>query len=1085
MRVLFFVLVGLFFVSSSSLASEVPANLKALLQKDPQTLTEEERIQAEMLRPIVIPAEPDIQVDTPGAINCFDRYKFGSVQVDLSPSLEQTVPGASMTFSGTIKNVNPYPIVNGNVYVKIFRRDEISDDLAHQNGYPLVDQFSLPDTYDLGSNGEKPISFSWKVPVNAKGGEYYAAFFFQSAYRYNLLGLSFTDDITGNQAQFLVTNPNESQLVAFERNTTTLNGNEYQFASFPPHFKQNEVVTARMEIKNPKDENVTVALIFKHYAWDALRPEALFDTKTELVEVKAHETKTVEYVVNPVNVSVSYIVAEIRDGQSSSFLDIRFVRDGIDETRINFPSIETYPLQAGQEASLFSCVQSTNQPVVRDNILTLTLRDEDGNIIHTYSYQGDVTGKMMAVADSFVPKKTHTRFTLTATLERNGQVFESVTQEYDCDRIDPNLCPKSEGDMFSAMEEDSSLTTGLAIIASTVVLGLVFVGVYRWKRRRGALMTFLSIIFLGGILCGGTAEAKSVAVSIGASGGGYNDGAHFSANVIYSAVVKGKGGMQLYDGDSVPVGQNVYFRPGKKFEFTDLSYFIPTPPMDSPYGWWIEDLWEKGIDPDWAYGVQLHKPTITISQIGTAGLSCWNDGYDCTITSPGTIKPQMTFSAINGRARFSRANPHGGDILVEYPLAISAQKISFSLHAYQPNKPPKAPTLSGPASGNQNALLTFSAKATDPDGDNVRYLFDWNRDGLWDNWSGGGAYVASGTSQSLPYTWSIPGTYTFQAKTQDSKGSLSGWTSKTVTINAFTDGACGVASTNVSGIELSSAPTSGFCNAGNATVVSGTGPWTWSCNGIGTGATNASCQADLFVPAPVVNLTISPASVDLGGSAALTWSVLNPADTCTASSVISTSWNGVRPTSGSEVVVPTASGQYTLTCTNTAKGKSGTKTVGITLNNKLKICENSCDSALDRTGQTFTVNHGADRHLKACFNPYPSCTNALGNVTPLALWDDTNVPSNAFSFPTKGELHPLPFNATEGFDVTYSGVTKSAVVQVVCIPNTCSIPAAKEVTDTYCSETIQDTHVPTGCDGLTLICPGTRNCNYNVKEVAP
>jgi hypothetical protein len=53
-----------------------------------------------------------------------------------------------------------------------------------------------------------------------------------------------------------------------------------------------------------------------------------------------------------------------------------------------------------------------------------------------------------------------------------------------------------------------------------------------------------------------------------------------------------------------------------------------------------------------------------------------------------------------------------------------------------------------------------------------------------------------------------------------------------------TAGVCGTAN----GQTLSTAPTSDLCNAGTATVVSGTGPWTWSCDG-GDGGSDASCSA--------------------------------------------------------------------------------------------------------------------------------------------------------------------------------------------------------------------------------------------------
>ena len=97
---------------------------------------------------------------------------------------------------------------------------------------------------------------------------------------------------------------------------------------------------------------------------------------------------------------------------------------------------------------------------------------------------------MMGVADSFIPSKTYTRFTLTATLERDGKVFEGVTQEYDCAKLNPSLCPESEMNVLGDMEDDSFMTAGLVISILVVVFGLVCIGIFRWKKKRGAFMVF-------------------------------------------------------------------------------------------------------------------------------------------------------------------------------------------------------------------------------------------------------------------------------------------------------------------------------------------------------------------------------------------------------------------------------------------------------------------------------------------------------------------------------------------------------------------------------------------------------------------
>ena len=80
---------------------------------------------------------------------------------------------------------------------------------------------------------------------------------------------------------------------------------------------------------------------------------------------------------------------------------------------------------------------------------------------------------------------------------------------------------------------------------------------------------------------------------------------------------------------------------------------------------------------------------------------------------------------------------------------------------------------------------------------------------------------------------------------------------------------------------------------------------------LSAGEVDALYQAEAFgpPPAPTVTFDADPLSITLGGSSTLTWSSTN-ATTCTASD----GWTGDKGTSGTEVVSPTTSTTYTLTC---------------------------------------------------------------------------------------------------------------------------------------------------------------------------
>jgi hypothetical protein len=59
-----------------------------------------------------------------------------------------------------------------------------------------------------------------------------------------------------------------------------------------------------------------------------------------------------------------------------------------------------------------------------------------------------------------------------------------------------------------------------------------------------------------------------------------------------------------------------------------------------------------------------------------------------------------------------------------------------------------------------------------------------------------------------------------------------------------TNGTCGSSNTK----RFTSVPTVNLCTAGVPTAVFGNGPWTWACNGVGTGATNQDCSATKSLP---------------------------------------------------------------------------------------------------------------------------------------------------------------------------------------------------------------------------------------------
>ena len=96
-----------------------------------------------------------------------------------------------------------------------------------------------------------------------------------------------------------------------------------------------------------------------------------------------------------------------------------------------------------------------------------------------------------------------------------------------------------------------------------------------------------------------------------------------------------------------------------------------------------------------------------------------------------------------------------------------------------PNDPPEAPdkpsSPDGGDDGRAGVEYTYcTSGGNDPNGDQVKYGFDWKGDGTVDDWTD---WIDSGEEACATHTYSSGGDYTIKAKTEDKKGAKSDWSS--------------------------------------------------------------------------------------------------------------------------------------------------------------------------------------------------------------------------------------------------------------------------------------------------------------------
>jgi len=81
------------------------------------------------------------------------------------------------------------------------------------------------------------------------------------------------------------------------------------------------------------------------------------------------------------------------------------------------------------------------------------------------------------------------------------------------------------------------------------------------------------------------------------------------------------------------------------------------------------------------------------------------------------------------------------------------------------NEDPETPnTPSGPINGRTGVTYEYTTSTTDPNGHDIRYGWDWEGDGIIDEWTD---YIGSGETIKTEHSWNIADTYNVQVLAED------------------------------------------------------------------------------------------------------------------------------------------------------------------------------------------------------------------------------------------------------------------------------------------------------------------------------
>lgn len=171
-----------------------------------------------------------------------------------------------------------------------------------------------------------------------------------------------------------------------------------------------------------------------------------------------------------------------------------------------------------------------------------------------------------------------------------------------------------------------------------------------------------------------------------------------------------------------------------------------------------------------------------ISTLGATKVSWYSPGE-----SFGSFEGGQTVGGIGfGYVKRILQELAGGEALYQFKRSVSPSASPLLMNWYDfnlygdpalkiwlggPNSPPETPGRPmGPNRGRSGSLYSYSAVSNDPDGDELRYFFDWS-----DGKSSQTGFVDSGTSMSLTRLWDVEGVYTVRVRAEDVRGATSEW----------------------------------------------------------------------------------------------------------------------------------------------------------------------------------------------------------------------------------------------------------------------------------------------------------------------
>ncbi|MEI6553009.1 MAG: hypothetical protein WCO09_00405 [bacterium] len=405
--------------------------------------------------------------------DCFDYYTFGSIAINLSTDQASYQNGDPVIIRGTIGNKNKYPVVGLDIKARVVKNIPNPNPLRSE--IIILNEFDVAKDVGITAGGEIKVSSTYQLPKNSPSGNYQILFYAVEQNRFNLAGLSFTNDIFSSKVDFKV-NGKQPEHVYLDQTQIFVGGQPHDVMAFMTEHDGDVEIPITIPLNNPTSVAEKMKVTYDLYSWDSSNPENLISTQSDGLTVPANSSIKLTYKINKGVLPVYYlkitaVPADSLNDESvfseKTISNIRLVVNGKSKPRFNFVGVDSYPFKKGVENTLVTCFHNTSGEINKEiTKIETTVYDQKKNELSKSIYQGKTIPEITGLINKFTPNKDVSEFTVVSEMsDAQGVVIDRVEKTYSCKTIDPKSCPK---------EDEKPLKTAGAI---ALVLGLVVITV--------------------------------------------------------------------------------------------------------------------------------------------------------------------------------------------------------------------------------------------------------------------------------------------------------------------------------------------------------------------------------------------------------------------------------------------------------------------------------------------------------------------------------------------------------------------------------------------------------------------------------